>query len=103
MDWQVESSFIRSMGYIYSAHTFGYEMRKLAKTFWDTRNTNANYYAYIRSSDDAQHLDRDIFSMLYLLDKQLQDLRARYEAQEGRDLQILIDRKSTRLNSSHLG
>ena len=90
MDWQVESGFIRSMGYIYSAHVFEYEMRKLVKNFWNTRSTNAGYYAYIRTSDDAQHLDRDIFSLLCLLDKQLQDLRVRYKAEEGRDLQIVI-------------
>src|SRR5664279_3680208 len=70
MDWQVESGFIRSMGYIYSAHVFEYEMRKLVKNFWNTRSTNADYYAYLRTSDDAQHLDRDIFSLLCLLDKQ---------------------------------
>lgn len=90
MDWQVESGFIRSMGYIYSAHVFEYEMRKLVKNFWNTRSTNADYYAYLRTSDDAQHLDRDIFSLLCLLDKQLQDLRVRYKAEEGRDLQIVI-------------
>ena len=90
MDWQVESGFVRSMGYIYSAHVFEYEMRKLVKNFLDTRSTNADYYAYLRSSDDAQHLDRDIFSLLDVLDKQLQDLRARYKTQEGHDLQILI-------------
>jgi Type I phosphodiesterase / nucleotide pyrophosphatase len=90
MDWQVESSFVRSMGYIYSAHVFEYEIRQMLKSFWNTGNTNANYYVYIRSSDDAQHLDRDIFSLLCLLDKQLQNLRARYKAKEGRDLQILI-------------
>ena len=58
MDWQVESSFIRSMGYIYSAHTFEYEMHKLVKNFWNAGSKDGNYYAY-------------------------------------------IDRKSTRLNSSH--
>jgi hypothetical protein len=78
------------MGYIYSAHVFEYEMRRLVKKFWNTRDTNADYYAYLRTSDDAQHLDRDIFSLLCLLDKQLQDLRARYKAEEGRDLQIVI-------------
>ena len=90
MDWQVESGFIRALGYVYSAHTFEYEMRALAKNFWDAKDTNADYYAYIRASDDAQHLDRDIFSLLCMMDKRLQDLRARYKAQEGRDLQILI-------------
>ena len=90
MDWQVESGFTRAMGYIYSAHTFQYEMRAMARNFWDTQDTNANYYAYIRASDDAQHLDRDIFSLLCMMDKQLQNLRARYKAREGRDLQILI-------------
>ena len=90
MDWQVESGFTRAMGYIYSAHTFEYEMRAMVQNFWDTRDTNAEFYAYIRASDDAQHLDRDIFSLLCMMDKQLQNLRARYKAQEGRDLQILI-------------
>ena len=90
MDWQVESGFLRSMGYIYSAQTFEYEMHAMVKNFWDTRSTNADYYAYLRASDDAQHLDRDIFSLLCLLDKQLQDLRARYRTETGRDLQILM-------------
>jgi hypothetical protein len=90
MDWQVESSFIRSMGYIYSAHTFEYELHELVKNFWNARTKDGNYYAYIRSSDDAQHLDRNIFSLLCLLDKQLQDLRARYKMREGHDLQIVI-------------
>jgi len=90
MDWEVESSLMRSMGYIYSAHTFEYEIHELAKNFFNTGSTNADYYAYVRASDDAQHLNRDIISMLCLLDKQLQDLRARYQAREGRDLQILI-------------
>jgi hypothetical protein len=90
MDWQVDSSFIRSMGYIYSAHTFEYEMHELVKNFWNARTKDGNYYAYLRSSDDAQHLDRNIFSLLCLLDKQLQDLRASYKMHEGRDLQIVI-------------
>src|ERR1035438_3571028 len=90
MDYQVESGFIRSMGYIYSVHTFEYEMHGLAKNFWNARNKDGSFYAYFRASDDAQHLDRDIFSMLCLLDKQLQELRARYKALEGRDLQIVI-------------
>jgi hypothetical protein len=90
MDCQVESGFIRSVGYVYSVHTFEYEMHEMVKNFWSARSNDGNYYVYIRSSDDAQHLDRDIFSMLGMLDKQLQELRARYKAQEGRDLQIVI-------------
>jgi len=90
MDWQEESSFIRSMGYIYSTHIYEYEMRELVKNFWNATDKDGNYYAYIRASDDAQHMDRDIFSMLCMLDKQLQELRARYKALEGRDLQIVI-------------
>lgn len=90
MDCQVENGFIRSMGYIYSVHTFEYEMHGLAKNFWHARSKDGNYYAYFRASDDAQHLDRDIFSMLCMLDTQLQKMRARFKALEGRDLQIVI-------------
>jgi hypothetical protein len=78
------------MGYIYSVHVFEYELHTLMKTFWDRNNTNANYYIYLRSSDDAQHMERDILSMLSMMDKDLQEMRARYRAQEGRDLQIVI-------------
>jgi hypothetical protein len=90
MDWQSQSNFARSMGYIYSVHVFEYELHKLMKTFWDKNNTNANYYIYLRSSDDAQHMERDVLSMLSMLDKDLQEMRARYRAQEGHDLQIVI-------------
>jgi hypothetical protein len=88
MDWQAQSNFARSMGYIYSVHTFEYELRRLMRTFWE--GTGTNYYVYIRSSDDAQHMDRDILSMLSMLDKDLQEMRARFKAQEGHDLQIAI-------------
>src|SRR6516164_3891628 len=74
MDWQSQSNFARSMGYIYSVHVFEYELHKLMKTFWDKNNTNANYYIYLRSSDDAQHMERDILSMLTMLDKDLQEM-----------------------------
>jgi Type I phosphodiesterase / nucleotide pyrophosphatase len=90
MDWQVESGFRRGLGYIFPAHAYAHEVREMTQIFWNTASTNTNYYAYIRASDDAQHLDRDISAMLYLLDQALQELRARYRAREGRDLQIVI-------------
>ncbi len=90
MHWEVESGFMRVMGYLFPVHTFGYEVHGLVKNFWQTAGGETNYYAYIRSSDDAQHLDCDIFSLLCKLDRQLQNLRARYRAREGRELQILI-------------
>jgi hypothetical protein len=90
MDWQADSNFTRSMGYVYSVHTFKFELYKLVEEFWDTGSTNPDFYIYIRSSDDAQHMDRDILSMLATLDEDLQNLRARYHAKEGHDLQILI-------------
>jgi hypothetical protein len=90
MDWQAQNNFARSMGYVYSVHTFEYELLELNKNFFKPDNTNANYYIYIRSSDDAQHMDRDIILLLSMLDKTLQDMRARYKAVEGHDLQIVI-------------
>jgi hypothetical protein len=90
MNWQVESGFLRAMGYLFPLHTYEYEIRRMSKNFWKTTSQEASYYGYIRASDDAQHLNRDIFAMLGMLDQQLQDLRVRYQAQEGRDLQIVI-------------
>ncbi|HUA68567.1 MAG TPA: alkaline phosphatase family protein [Candidatus Saccharimonadales bacterium] len=90
MSWQLENNLFRTMGYVYPVHTFELEMRDMIKTFWVATDNNGNFYVYIRATDDAQHLDRDIFAMLCTLDEQLQTMRARYRAQEGRDLQILI-------------
>jgi len=90
MHWQVENGVRRALGYIYPWHTYEYEIRGMCENFWNTTSRGTNFYVYIRASDDAQHLDRNIFTMLYLLDKELQDLRARYQAREKRDLQIVI-------------
>ncbi len=90
MDWELENNMFRTMGYVYPVHTFELETRAMIRDFWDATDDDASYYVYIRATDDAQHLDRDIFAMLCRLDEQLQAMRARYRAQEGRDLQILI-------------
>ena len=90
MHWQTENDFVRTMGYVYALHVYKHEVRELVKNFLNTKITGDNYYAYIRTSDDAQHLDRDIFAMLCMLDEQLQEMRAQYKAREGRDLEILI-------------
>jgi hypothetical protein len=90
MNWQMDNNFARSMGYIYSVHVYEHEVRQWTTQFWDEDDTNANFYVYLRSTDDAQHMDRDILSMLAMLDRDLQKMRARYQAKEGRDLEILI-------------
>ena len=90
MDWQVQNGFLRAMGYLSPAHIFRYEMRELAVNFWKNSGHEQTYYAYIRASDDAQHLDRDIFALLCQLDHRLQAMRAAYQAREGHDLQIVI-------------
>jgi Type I phosphodiesterase / nucleotide pyrophosphatase len=90
MDWQAQNNFVRSMGYLSSIHAYEYELHALSRDFFNKNDTNENYYIYIRSSDDAQHMDRNILSMLVMLDNVLQDMRARYKATEGHDLQILI-------------
>ena len=90
MDFQMENGMFRTMGYIYPVHTYDIEVRKMQSDFWKATNNDGSFYVYIRASDDAQHLDRDIFSMLSMLDERLQKMRARYLQQEGRDLQILI-------------
>lgn len=90
MDWQVQNGFLRALGYLFPAHTFRYEMHGLVAHFWDRPADERNYYVYSRASDDAQHLDRDILSLLCELDRRLQELRAEYRAREGRDLEIVI-------------
>ncbi|MGH7980746.1 MAG: hypothetical protein ACREE6_15320, partial [Limisphaerales bacterium] len=64
MQWQSQSDITRSMGYIYSVHVYDFELCEMLNSFWAATGTNANFYAYIRSSDDAQHMDRDVFSLL---------------------------------------
>ena len=90
MDWQAQNGFVRAMGYLAPEHTFRYELHGLAVGFWNRPGRAHNFYAYVRASDDAQHLDHDIFSLLCQLDQQLQKMRAQYQAREGHDLEIVI-------------
>jgi hypothetical protein len=90
MQWELESGFLRTLGYVCPFHTYIYEVHKFAKVFLNTKSEADNYYVYIRTPDDAQHLARDHFRMLCMLDKELQELRARYKAREGRELEILV-------------
>ena len=90
MTWQVTSGLLRTLGYIFPRHTFKYEVHELVKNFLNATNQGDTYYAYLRSTDDAQHLSADILAMLCTLDETLQELRATYRAREGRELEILI-------------
>ena len=90
MSWENENNLLRTMGYMYPVHTYAYEIYETIGAFWDDTNNDGNFYVYIRATDDAQHLDRNVFDLLCSLDQQLQEMRARYKKQEGRDLQILI-------------
>src|ERR1700722_7465028 len=86
MNWESDDNFIRSMGYLRPVQIFDYEMQQLSQQFFSADDTNRNFYIYIRSSDDAQHMDQDILALLTTLDQKLQDMRKRYRTQEGRDL-----------------
>jgi Type I phosphodiesterase / nucleotide pyrophosphatase len=90
MQWELENGFLRTLGYVCPSHVYKYEVHEFAKVFLNTKSEADNYYVYIRTPDDAQHLSRDLFAMLCMLDNELQELRARYRAREGRELEILI-------------
>jgi hypothetical protein len=90
MTWQVESNWKRTMDYIRPLHAFKSEISELVESFLNSRSDGENYFAMIRSTDSAQHLNQNIFAMLSALDEKLEELRARYKAREGRDLEILI-------------
>jgi hypothetical protein len=90
MHWQVENSFMRAMGYLFPLHTYRYELHEMAVSFFRDPRPDGNFYVYVRASDDAQHLGHDALDMLCRLDEKLQKMRARYQAREGRDLQIVI-------------
>ena len=90
MTWQVESSLIRTLGYVFPRLTYKYELHDLFKKFLRAQNQGDYFYAYIRTTDDAQHLSVDIQAFLCVLDEKLEALRARYRKQEGRELEILL-------------
>ena len=90
MTWQVTGGLLRTLGYVFPRTTFKYEVRELARNFLRATNCGDTFYALLRSPDDAQHLSADILAMLCTLDDNLQELRSRYRAGEGRELDILI-------------
>ena len=90
MTYDLESGLLRTLGYVFPRLTFKYEVHDLMKNFLKQKNGGDYYYAYIRTTDDAQHLSADILRLLCALNEKLEELRARYRAQEGRELEILI-------------
>ena len=90
MTYELENGLLRTLGYVFPRLTYKYEVHDLMKSFLKAKNGGDNFYAYIRTTDDAQHLSADILGLLCALNEQLEDLRARYRAQEGRELEILI-------------
>jgi len=90
MDFQVQNGIARGLGYLFPAHTLRYEMHRTVANFLRTTSPRHNYYVYIRASDDAQHLDRDIIKLLCEFDQRLQKLRDVYKQREGHDLEIAI-------------
>jgi hypothetical protein len=90
MTWQVTDGRLRTLGYVFPLTAFKYEVRELVKNFLSATNCGDTFYALLRSPDDAQHLSGDILAMLCTVDDNLQELRARYRASEGRELDILI-------------
>ena len=90
MTWQMEGGFHRVMGYAAPQRAFHYELNAVIKDFLQTHDGRANYYALIHTTDSAQHLSGDIFSMLCMIDEKLQRLRAVYRTTEGRELEILL-------------
>jgi len=90
MHRQVENGFLRAIAYIYPINVFDYELHTMTQSFWQAPEGVTNFYAYVRASDDAQHMERDIFYLLAKLDRRLEAMRTRYRRQEGRDLEILL-------------
>ena len=90
MSWQQDGSFRRAMGYVFPVTAFKIELGEMVDNFFRNPSQEPNYYAYLRSTDDAQHLSGDIYAMLVRIEERLKEINARYKASEGRDLEILI-------------
>lgn len=90
MHWELESGIRRAFGYLHPHATFKHEIRELLKNFLRANHGSENFYGLIRAGDDAQHTSGDIFSLLCFLDDELKKLCERYQASEGRNLEILI-------------
>lgn len=90
MDYQLQNGFFRALGYLYPMRTYNLEIFHALREFRRCPPGQTNFYIYLRATDDAQHLDRDIQKILCDLDRRLQKLRAECKAETGRDLQIVI-------------
>ena len=103
MNFTMEGGFRRTMGYVEPLRMFKYEMREVVNDLLHCTNGGDTFYAYLRSTDDLQHLAGDIFAALCTVDEKLKELRARYRASEGRELEVLIlsDHGNNHAGSGH--
>lgn len=90
MHYQLQNGFLRAMGYLYPVHTYRLDIFNALRDFRRAPAGVTNFYVYLRSTDDAQHLDRDIGAVLCDLDQKLQKLRREYRAATGHDLEIVM-------------
>lgn len=90
MDYQLQNGIFRALGYLHPVDTCRLEMFNAVRAFRRTRSDRRDFFVYLRGTDDAQHLDRDIMKLLCDLDRKLQRLRAAYRAENGRDLEIVL-------------
>lgn len=88
--WRIESRFRFAMSYVRPLKAFRHEVEYLVEDFLHTTSKDDYYYALVLSPDSAQHMGADVLAMLCTVDEKLQELRTRYRAQEGRELEILI-------------
>ena len=90
MTWRMRGGYRLAMSYLFPGRAFKYELREFPKAFLNSQSTADNFYAYLYSSDPAQHMGHDLLRMLCALDRTLEELRAVYRAREGRELEILL-------------
>jgi hypothetical protein len=89
-NWLLPRGWPYAMSFVAPLRSFRWEVPELIRSFLAATNIPGSFYAYITSTDNAQHLSRDILPMLCELDRQLEQLRATYRAQQGRELEVLI-------------
>ena len=64
MDYQLQNGIFRALGYLHPVDTCRLEMFNAVRAFRRTRSDRRDFFVYLRGTDDAQHLDRDIMKLL---------------------------------------
>lgn len=89
MHWHLEGFIEHLTGFLFPNYAFEEELKEIEASFFKAQNTR-NFYAYVISTDDIQHMAGDVIGLLLQLDQLVKNIEQRYTQITGEKLEVVL-------------